>query len=228
MPALDNAKYELFSQGVAEGKKQIDAYVDAGFKRNEPQASRLRKSPQVAARVAEILAEKRKDTDTVKRTALAVAQYDATRIVLELAETIQQSEEVLRRCMQYQPVVDEKGQIVRVQTDNGDIAAAYTFDAGGANKAIANKIKSLHLLGIDAGRFVHRHLHRTSPLDSLAPALVRELEQALAIAIEEAPGLKRLDAPVTIEGEKSEPVSGAGDAQGSPAGTPGGPQTQDS
>lgn len=226
MPVLKNAKHERFAQGIADGIPQIDAYVAAGFQRSESSASRLAKSSQVKARVSELLDQKRAETDQVKRTALAVAQYDATRIVVELAGTIQQSEEIFRRCMQGAPVLDDKGKPVMVQVGEGEIAAAYVFDASGANKAIANKIKGLHLLGIDAGRFVHRHQVSRSPIDALPPDLVRALEQSLAIVLEQKPGLQRRE-PVTIEGEAPGPISGDEPAGGSPAGAAGGGEEAD-
>jgi len=201
MPILKNAKHERFAQGIADGKTQRQAYIDAGYADNEGSASRLVKSSQVAARIAGLLDEQRAETDQVKRSALAVVQYDATRIVLELAGTIQQSEDIAQRCMQVAPVTDDDGNLVMVETKTGKIAPAYTFDASGANKAIANKIKALHLLGIDAGRFVNRHEVRRSPLDSLSPELLRELELALSIALEQKPGLTYR----TIEGEKPDP-----------------------
>ena len=55
MPALHNAKHELFAQARASGKGPSDAYVAAGFKLNSGNAGRLDRMPEVQARVAEIL-----------------------------------------------------------------------------------------------------------------------------------------------------------------------------
>jgi hypothetical protein len=49
-------RHERFAQGIAAGMLQIEAYVAAGYARNEGEASRLRKKPQVAARIAELCA----------------------------------------------------------------------------------------------------------------------------------------------------------------------------
>lgn len=54
MPRLDNPKHELFAQGLAKGKSQVEAYQEAGYAPSEPNASRLTSNDKVAARVAEI------------------------------------------------------------------------------------------------------------------------------------------------------------------------------
>lgn len=229
MAELENARHERFAHAIASGKSPADSYTEAGFTGKNPAklAYDLRKRPEVAGRISEISSGLREQSREITRTALAAAQYDATRVVMDVAATIQQSEEIARRCMQYEPILDAKGQQVMVPAPEGMVdrdgkpvllAAAYTFDARGANSAIANKLKALHLIGIDAGRFVHRHEVRRSPLDMLPPELVRVLEQTLSIALEpQKPGLQVRE-PVTIEGEKSEPASSAqspaGDAEG--------------
>lgn len=58
MPPLDHPKYEAFALGIASGKPQRDAYVEAGYKWHEGNASRLRSNEKVGARIAEILTER--------------------------------------------------------------------------------------------------------------------------------------------------------------------------
>lgn len=55
MPALSNAKHELFAQALAKGSTQAEAYALAGYAPSEPNASRLTSNDKVQARVAEIL-----------------------------------------------------------------------------------------------------------------------------------------------------------------------------
>lgn len=55
MPALSNAKHELFAQGLAKGKTADEAYQDAGYAPNRGNASTLKANQNVEARVAEIL-----------------------------------------------------------------------------------------------------------------------------------------------------------------------------
>lgn len=54
MPILSNPKHELFAQGLAKGLSQAEAYTKAGYKYDEPNASRLTRNDKVASRVAEL------------------------------------------------------------------------------------------------------------------------------------------------------------------------------
>jgi phage terminase small subunit len=56
MPLLENRRHELFAQGLFQGSSIVQAYADAGFVRNEQNASRLASSDKVKARVAELAA----------------------------------------------------------------------------------------------------------------------------------------------------------------------------
>lgn len=54
MAALDNARHEAFAQALAKGGSQADAYVAAGYKPSEANASRLTGNEKVASRVREL------------------------------------------------------------------------------------------------------------------------------------------------------------------------------
>jgi hypothetical protein len=45
MPPLNNARHELFAQSLLQGKSASEAYIDAGFKGDRGNASRLAASP---------------------------------------------------------------------------------------------------------------------------------------------------------------------------------------
>ena len=55
MPVLTNIRHELFAQAVAKGADLVAAYEQAGFKRHESSASRLRSDAKVAERIDELL-----------------------------------------------------------------------------------------------------------------------------------------------------------------------------
>lgn len=55
MPILDNARHERFAQELAKGKSATEAYVLAGFTRNDGNAIRLKGNERVQNRVREIL-----------------------------------------------------------------------------------------------------------------------------------------------------------------------------
>lgn len=54
MPVLPNPKHEKFAQSLAKGKTADEAYVEAGFKPNRGNASRLKANESITARVAEL------------------------------------------------------------------------------------------------------------------------------------------------------------------------------
>lgn len=54
MPALTNPRHERFAQELAKGKSASEAYVAAGYKANDGNASTLKGNQKVEARVAEI------------------------------------------------------------------------------------------------------------------------------------------------------------------------------
>ncbi len=55
MPALTNPRHERFAQELARGKTASEAYVLAGYKANDGNASTLKGNQKVEARIAEIL-----------------------------------------------------------------------------------------------------------------------------------------------------------------------------
>ncbi len=54
MPLLTNTRRERFAQEIAKGKTYTEAYVVAGYKDNDANASALAKHPEVQARLREI------------------------------------------------------------------------------------------------------------------------------------------------------------------------------
>jgi hypothetical protein len=70
MPALRNPRWELFAQGLADGKLQTDAYKDAGFKPgNRASPSRLAAKQEIRQRVNELMRER----EIVNQKSLALA-----------------------------------------------------------------------------------------------------------------------------------------------------------
>lgn len=54
MPALKNAKHELFAQALAKGMTALEAYSSAGYSPSDKNAQRLKCYEGVKARVAEL------------------------------------------------------------------------------------------------------------------------------------------------------------------------------
>src|SRR5712691_7146384 len=74
MTVLDNPKHELFAQELAKGTSASEAYVLAGYAKDDGNASRLTGNDKVKARVAEILS-----------AGAAQAEVTASRVIAELA-----------------------------------------------------------------------------------------------------------------------------------------------
>lgn len=55
MPILSNPKHELFAQEIAKGVPASQAYVNAGYAKNDSNSSRLNGNDRVKARVQELL-----------------------------------------------------------------------------------------------------------------------------------------------------------------------------
>jgi hypothetical protein len=58
MPILKKARYEAFAQARAKGARLDDAYENAGFVLHSVHPTRLSIRPEVAARIAELRAER--------------------------------------------------------------------------------------------------------------------------------------------------------------------------
>ena len=58
MPALLNARHELFAQELANGKPAVEAHRLAGYRPLRSSASRLQHDANICERVAELLSER--------------------------------------------------------------------------------------------------------------------------------------------------------------------------
>ena len=54
MPVLSNQKHEIFAQELAKGTSASQAFVNAGYSKNDGNASRLNGNEKVRARVLEL------------------------------------------------------------------------------------------------------------------------------------------------------------------------------
>lgn len=189
MPQLKNARHERMAQGLADGKSQAQAYRDAGFTSKAPRkdaSALLRRKPDIFRRRDEILSERAWVHEEGLREAIRKVGYTKVQVLEALGE-------IVERCMQSYPVLDQKGNHVYVEKPDGRIAPAYTFDARGATAA-------LRLLGLELGMFVQRYGAAESPLDDLPPEMVRLLHEQLRIVVGKEVSLAARDP--TAKGKK--------------------------
>lgn len=133
MPALRNPRWELFAQGLADGKRQSKAYQDAGYKFSTAGPSRLNARPEIRQRVDEIMRAR----EIVNQKSLALA---ADKAAVSKTWVLNMLKENVERAMTLKPVVDK----------DGNPTGEYQYNGFVANKA-------LELLGREIGIFVERH-----------------------------------------------------------------------
>src|SRR5262245_43423116 len=137
MPILKNERHERFCQAIAAGMSQTDAYICAGFRAKPGKgaaqsASRLRKQPHIAERLAEL--GRIKDMSRVaqqermEREVLAHTVQVIRGVVITQEMVCERLLEIVERSLQHRPVLDRFGRPVIIQTPDGELAAAYTYD----------------------------------------------------------------------------------------------------
>lgn len=86
MSVLRNAKHEIFAQELANGASAADAYVTAGFKRNDGNARTLRANQAVATRIQAILSEREHIHAKAIEKAIEDTGISIGRVLTELAK----------------------------------------------------------------------------------------------------------------------------------------------
>lgn len=83
-----------------------------------------------------------------------IAKQRTARQESELSElwVLERLEELAERCLQHKPVLDSRGEPVYVETADGELTPAYTFDSTGAKGA-------LELIGKHFAMFTDRVKH---------------------------------------------------------------------
>jgi phage terminase small subunit len=89
MPPLENARHERFAHGLAKGKTQEQAYIDAGYKANKSAASRLSENVNLCERVVEL--QERAAIKVEWDITDAIRELEEARVAAGSAETVQAS-----------------------------------------------------------------------------------------------------------------------------------------
>lgn len=161
---LANPQHEHFCHERAKGEEQLKAYRAAGYRGGANQASRLSADPKIKARIAELL-----------EGAAEKAQIDVAYVLGTIHDTVE-------RCKQAAPVLNRKGERVLVETPEGDVVPAYTFDAG-------NVLRGAELLGKHLRMFAEKVEHTGKdggPIEVSDPDLARLIVFQLTKATKQA------------------------------------------
>lgn len=132
MPILKNPRHERFAQELASGKHASEAYVIAGYKANDGNASTLKSDQRVSKRVEELLATRARVAEEATHRAIERTAINKEWVMGRLRENVE-------RAMTVEPVLDRKGK------PTGE----YRYDGAVANRA-------LELLGREIGMFIER------------------------------------------------------------------------
>lgn len=90
MPQLSNPRHEAFAAARANGMRQYEAYIAAGFEGNATAASQMANRPEVSARIAELAAERAVAVRESEGDAdLSVSEIDKQWIMQELKRNVQ-------------------------------------------------------------------------------------------------------------------------------------------
>lgn len=130
--ALDQLEeqQQLFVLEYMKDLHQTNAAIRANYseKTAAQQASRLLSNVKIQNAIAELKAERNERLN-----------IDADYVIKTIVETIE-------RCSQARPVYDKSGELVMMETPNGELAPAYKYDA-------SNVLKGAELLGRHLGMF---------------------------------------------------------------------------
>jgi phage terminase small subunit len=132
MGQLKNAKHERFTQNIAAGMSQAQAYDDAGYKRHTGNASALAQNQSILERVAEILSNREYVEKAATEKAAEALAVEKEWVLAHLVENV-------RRAMQATLVLDSEG----------EKTGEYRYDGATANRA-------LELIGKHFRMFIER------------------------------------------------------------------------
>lgn len=165
MPALSNARQELFCQELAKGKSAEEAHELAGYKRNRHNAFTLKQRDHVKKRLQELIEQRSKRELASTERAIAKLAITKEAVLGELAKL------AFANMADYMKVGEDGQPTLNFNDLTRDQAAALVeitveeFKDGRSDKRevrrvkfkLADKQKSLEALGKHLGLFIERH-----------------------------------------------------------------------
>lgn len=176
-PTYDRLKWRL--------KRFVDAYIDTGIGTESMRRIGFTgKRPDVAA--SKLLSKPKMRTAVLERQRLAMKVAGGTS-----AEVLDVVWDTLKRCRQVTPVLDRYGKPVMVETADGTLAPAFTFDA-------KNALKAAELLGKYHKLWTEKH--EVSGLNG-GPIETKQVDD---LTDDELEAIARRGRPASAEPEASE------------------------
>ena len=130
MPPLRNPRHEKFVQLLLEGKSAVDAHEQAGYVRDDGNATRLRVNPKVQDRLAELQAEVAKQTKVTVESLL-----DELENARQRADSLDQLSAAVR-------AIESKARISGLLVQKMEIGGAGEFSKCGSVEEVADEMLS--------------------------------------------------------------------------------------
>jgi hypothetical protein len=142
MPALRNPRWENYAQELAAGKPARDAYVLAGYKFNEGNASRLKSNEKLIARVKEL-------AERTAANAAARAQVTVESILDELEDARKQAAEINQPSAAVSATV-AKAKLAGLIVDRKEVGKPGEFEGMNVDELREHVSRAIEKLGIGA------------------------------------------------------------------------------
>jgi phage terminase small subunit len=162
MGPLANQRHERFAQALAQGKTATEAYVVAGYKANDGNASRMKGNERISARVQEIVgraAERAEvSVERVLRELAAIAFSNITKAVT-WGPSVQVREEKDESGQRVKVVTSAVSLVPRDKLDENTAAAIAVVSqssTGALRVRMHDKLAALVALGKHLGMFDQR------------------------------------------------------------------------
>ena len=150
MPALSNARHEIFAQYVASGKELGEAYVAAGFKPNKGNPTTLKKKKDVESRITELLEER---AGIVTSKIKAEVEQSRERILRELDDALALAKRLEMPGPMWQAAM-AKAKILGHIIDRREVGEVGAFDALTDEELVSEAAKKARELGVAGPRAV--------------------------------------------------------------------------
>jgi phage terminase small subunit len=162
MGLLANPRHERFAQALAEGKTATEAYVLAGYKANDGNASRLKGNERILARAQEIVGRAAERAEvSLERTLreLAAIAFSDIRKAAMWGPSAQVRGEKGKDGKRVKVVTSKVSLVLRDKIDANTAAAIAAMSQsarGGLSIRMHNKVPALVALGKHLGMFDQR------------------------------------------------------------------------
>ena len=140
MPVLRNPRWEVYAQELAKGKSAREAYVLAGYKKNDGNASRLKSNEKLTARVNELV-------ERTAANAAARAEVTVVSLLNELEEARKQAVEINQPSAAVSAIV-AKAKVAGLIVDRKEVGKPGEFEGMNVDELREHISRAIEKLGL--------------------------------------------------------------------------------